>query len=345
MVPVLDRNKQPLMPCSEKRARRLMEKGEAKACYQAGIFCILLLKEPSNRRSQPIALGIDPGSKREGYTVLTEKHVVLNITTNTPFWVKAHIETRKTLRHNRRYRKTPYRQMRDNRASLRDADRIPPSTKARWQAKLRIIKQLQKILPLTHINAEDIKAASKEGKAKWNQSFSPLETGKAWFYSEIGSLGLEFMKTAGHETKQHRDNRDFAKSKDKLTYTWEAHNSDSHSLAEMILKTQIKPFRGLYRIEFLRYHRRQLHVQNFAKGGIRKSYGGTVSLDLQRGATVHYKDQLAYVGGSSKGRIAIHDIESGKRINQFAKREDIDMLFARKYTTQFLTTERHSSHG
>jgi hypothetical protein len=323
------------MPCSEKRARRLMEKGEAKAYYQAGIFCIRLLKEPSNRRSQPIALGMDPGSKREGYTVLTEKHVVLNITTTTPCWIKEHIETRRILRRARRSRKTPYRQMRANRASLRDANRIPPSTKARWQAKLRIIKRLQKILPISIINIEDIKAKTKEGKTKWNTSFSPLEVGKAWFYSEVEKLGAQLTKTDGFDTKQHRDNRGFKKSKAKLDYIWEAHNVDSHSLAEMVLKIQVKPFFGLYKLQFLEYHRRQLHVQSAAKGGVRKSYGTTVSMGLPRGSTVAYKGGLAYVGGSSKERIAVHDIKTGKRINQFAKREDIEVLFAKKYTTQF----------
>lgn len=335
MVPVLDQNKQPLMPCSEKRARRLMEKGEAVAYWQIGIFCIRLLKEPSNRHSQPVALGIDPGSKREGYTVATEKHVVLNITTNTPNWVKEHVETRRILRRSRRSRKTPYRMCRSNRSTLRSANRVPPSTKARWNAKLRIIKQLQKILRITIINVEDICAITKEGKTKWNQSFSPLEIGKQWFYSEVEKLGVELVKTEGYDTKAHRDIRGFKKSKEKLEYIWEAHNVDSHSLAEMVLKANVKPFLGMYKIQFLEYHRRQLHVANYAKGGKRKPYGTTVSLDLQRGSTVIYKNQLAYIGGSSKGKIAIHDIETGKRINQNGKRTDIVLLYARKYTTTY----------
>lgn len=59
MVPVLDQNRQPLMPCSEKRASKLMNKGEAKPFWQKGLFCIMLLKEPSNRKYQNIALGLD----------------------------------------------------------------------------------------------------------------------------------------------------------------------------------------------------------------------------------------------------------------------------------------------
>src|SRR5271166_3229015 len=113
MVPVLDRDKVPLMPCSEKRAARQMDKGEAIPYWQKGIFCIKLLKEPSSRKYQDVVLGVDPGSKREGYTVATKKSVVLNITTNTPSWVKNHVETRRNLRRTRRQRKTPYRACRE----------------------------------------------------------------------------------------------------------------------------------------------------------------------------------------------------------------------------------------
>ena len=49
MVPVLDQNNIPLMPCSEKRARLLMERNKAKPCFQKGIFCIKLMVEPSAR--------------------------------------------------------------------------------------------------------------------------------------------------------------------------------------------------------------------------------------------------------------------------------------------------------
>jgi hypothetical protein len=56
MVPVLDVNNIPLMPCSEKRARLLMERGKAKPYWQNNIFCIKLLVEPSARNYQDAAL-------------------------------------------------------------------------------------------------------------------------------------------------------------------------------------------------------------------------------------------------------------------------------------------------
>ena len=59
MIPVLDKEKKPLMPCSEKRARKLLEKGEAKPYWSRGVFCIILQKEPSSRIYQDIAIGIN----------------------------------------------------------------------------------------------------------------------------------------------------------------------------------------------------------------------------------------------------------------------------------------------
>jgi hypothetical protein len=336
MVPVLDNNNQPMMPCSEKRARKMMERGEAQAYWQKGIFTIKLIKEPSGRDCQPIALGIDPGSKREGYTVATEKRVVLNITTNTPDWVKDHVGTRRNLRRARRDRKTPYRQCRSNRV----IGGIPPSTKARWNAKLRILRSLLKILPITIINVEDIKAWNKEGQRQWNASFSPLEVGKSWFYQGIENLGLILLKTKGYDTKQHRDKRGFQKSKDKLSFQWESHCVDSHSLVEMSLGKELTPYLGIWQINFLEYHRRQLHVQNPSTDSIRKQYGTTVSMGMPKGATVRYRGKLYYLGGSSKGKVAIHSIITGKRVKQFVKKRDIGVLYTQNRRVQFLPRQK-----
>jgi hypothetical protein len=335
MVPVLDSNKVPLMPCTGKRARLLMERGQAIPYWQKGIFCIRLIKEPSARKYQPVALGVDPGSMREGYTVSTEKADVLNITTNTPDWVKKHVETRRLLRRARRQRKTPYRASRLNRSSLRK-NRVPPSTKARWGAKLRIIKRLLKILPITIINVEDISAITKEGKKRWNQSFSPLEVGKSWFYSEIEKLKIILIKTKGYDTYSHRINRGFPKSEDKKADIWESHNSDSHCLCEIALNKNIEPYKGIYRIDFLKHHRRQLHVQNPTKGNIRRRDGSTVSMGMSRGSVLLYKNKLVYLGGTAKGRVSIHSIITGKRINKYIKVKDIKIMYNTKQRVQFL---------
>jgi hypothetical protein len=205
MVPVVDKNKVPLMPCSEKRSRKLLEKGEAKAMWKNQVFYIMLLKEPSSREMQDVTVGIDPGSKREGVTVTTDNKVVLNVLLEGKQDVKKKVESRRETRRTRRQRKTPYRKCRYN----RKIGGITPSTRARWGNKLRLLRMLSKILPVSVVNVEDIKAKTLKGKAKWNKSFSPLEVGKHWFYQEIRNLGVMLHLTDGYDTCEMRNQRGF----------------------------------------------------------------------------------------------------------------------------------------
>jgi hypothetical protein len=63
-VPVCDSYQKPLMPTTPARARRWIKSGKATAFWEGGMFCVRLNVEPSDHVLQPIALGIDPGSKR-----------------------------------------------------------------------------------------------------------------------------------------------------------------------------------------------------------------------------------------------------------------------------------------
>lgn len=132
-VPVVDSNQRQLMPTTPKRAERWIKSGKATPFFRKGIFCVRLNVEPSHRLTQPIAVGIDPGSKREGYTVKSQAHTYLNQQFHAVDWVKDAEEASTNARRARRNRKTPYRKNRLN----RKRGGIPPSTKARWQFKVR----------------------------------------------------------------------------------------------------------------------------------------------------------------------------------------------------------------
>jgi hypothetical protein len=293
----------------------------------------MLVKEPSSREYQDVTVGVDSGSKREGITVMTDTKVVLNILVDAVTEVKDKVETRRNLRRSRRGRNTPYRKCRSNRR----IGGIPPSTKARWGNKLRIIDTLRNILPITVVNCEDVCAKTMKNGRKWNVMFSPLEVGKEWMYSEIRNRGIRLHTTKGFETSEWRGLRSFTKTKKKMEETWEAHCVDSHSLCEIAIGGEIEPFKGMYRFTHFNFHRRQLHVQNFSKGGERKSYGGTVSLGIPRGTLInHSKFNLSFVGGSSKGRISLHSLD-GKRLTQNVKVEDVKPICVLKWRTQFLS--------
>ena len=78
-VPVVDQEHTPLMPTIPSRARRWIRSGKATHFWKGGVFCVRLNVEPSGRVQQPLAIGIDPGSKREGIVVASASHAYLNI--------------------------------------------------------------------------------------------------------------------------------------------------------------------------------------------------------------------------------------------------------------------------
>lgn len=169
-VPVVDSNQRPLMPTTSSRARRWIKEKKATPFWRKGVFCVRLNVKPSDRNYQPIAVGVDPGSKREGYTVKSKAHTYLNVQTHAVDWVKDHVQVRRNMRSSRRFRKTPCRQNRKNR--LVNKQKLPPSTRSRWQWKLRICKWLASMFPVTVFVVEDIKAKTWKGSRKYNVIFS-----------------------------------------------------------------------------------------------------------------------------------------------------------------------------
>ncbi len=320
-IPVLSSIGQRLMPCHAARARELVGKGRAIGRFDRGLFYIQLLDRETGA-TQEIAVGIDPGSKREGFTVKSAAHTYLNIQAEAVTWVGEQVAVRRQMRRARRYRKTPYRKMRPNRRQ--GQFHLPPSTRARWGWKLRIVNWLSRYYPITAFVVEDIRAVTKPDKGRWNRSFSPLEVGKQWFYDQLRmrvhppTEGVHVELLAGHETAEERNRLGLKKSSSKVSDAFDAHCVDSFVLANAWVGGHTAPDNTtmLYLVS-LRFHRRQLHRLQPEKGGIRKPYGGTLSLGFKRGAWVkHPKWGICYVGGATGGLISLHSLQDGKRLTK-----------------------------
>ncbi len=87
-VPVVDIDNKPLMPTKPSRAKKWIKTEKATPFWKKGVFCVRLNVKPSNKKKQEVCVGIDPGSKREAFTVKSESHTYLNVLTETPGWVK-----------------------------------------------------------------------------------------------------------------------------------------------------------------------------------------------------------------------------------------------------------------
>ena len=309
------------MPCHPVRARKLVRSGRAVRRFDRGLFYIRLT-DRADGAVQPIAAGVDPGSKKEAFTVKSEAHTYLNIQTDALTWVSERMDVRREMRRGRRYRNTPYRECRPNRGVKEGW--LPPSTKARWGWKLRVCVWLSRYYPISVFAVEDIRARTIKGKRRWNRSFSPLEAGKGWFYDELGRRLAKVEKYGGHETKALRDALGLKKSKDKMSDSFGAHCVDSWVLANAEVGGHSKPdsIRIMYIVP-LRFHRRQLHYLQPGRGGRRAPYGGTMSLGLKRGTWVrHPRHGVTYVGGCSNGRISLHSLQNGRRLSQKVKPDD-----------------------
>ncbi|WP_215844445.1 RNA-guided endonuclease IscB [Acidithiobacillus montserratensis] len=73
---VLDKRKKPLMPCSEKRARILLERGRARIHRMVPFTIRLVDRLQADSVMQEVRVGIDPGSKTTGMALVRESEAV-----------------------------------------------------------------------------------------------------------------------------------------------------------------------------------------------------------------------------------------------------------------------------
>ena len=337
-IPVVSNNGSPLMPCKPSKARKLLAQGKAtKKRNKLGIFYIQLHFDPTHPFTQPLAIGIDPGTKFEGFSVVGNVDTVVNIMSEAVTWVKKKVAQRRNARRARRKRKTRRRKCKENR--LKNDLRLPPSTRARWDAKLRIITQLCTIIPIKYAVVEDIKAVTKKHQKRWNTNFSPLEVGKLYFYTELKKMNLTVILAQGNETKQLRELFGLQKKKSKSKPIFETHCIDAWVLAAVITGAPYPTTQSLYYVTPLQFHRRQLHRFNYSPGGMRKRYGGTISLGLKRGTLVKHSNYgLCYIGGYTHNkRLSLHSAKTGKRLTQNGQKEECTILTRISFRTQFLS--------
>ena len=327
-VPVVSSTGKPLMPCSPKRARKLMKSGKAIPRHLKGLFYIKLT-DRSDGDTQPVVVGIDPGSRYEGYTVKSANRTYVNVNSLAANGrgIKEAMETRRNARRARRQRKNPYRANKMNRS--RSKGWVPPSTKARWQLKLNILKWLARLYPVTNVVVEDVNVATEKGGSRRNLGFSAIQAGKNWLYSHIVALGYNLTTFRGNQTASFRSRLGLSKTKNKASKSFDSHCVDSWVLANEVLGNQSKPdLTHVLELKPLIPIKRQLHRLKFKKGGTRSRLGGTMSLGIQRGTLVeHVKHGKGIVGGNDGvDRVSLHSNISGSRFTQSAKLEDLQLI-------------------
>jgi len=149
---VLDTCRKPLMPCLPARARELLRQG--KALIFSRFPFTLILKQPSLKKTQPIEVKIDPGSKVSGIALVAcaQKQLIWGANLyHRGEKIKHALLARRALRRSRRFRKTRYRQARFLNRKKRG---LPPSLQSRVDNVCQWIKRIQHLAPISSIAVE-----------------------------------------------------------------------------------------------------------------------------------------------------------------------------------------------
>lgn len=77
---VIDKRKKPLMPCSEKRARKLLESGRARIHRLIPFSIRLIDRDVADSVLQPVSIKLDPGSKFTGIALVRDTETVVQST-------------------------------------------------------------------------------------------------------------------------------------------------------------------------------------------------------------------------------------------------------------------------
>ena len=151
VIYVLNRNGVPLMPCSQKKAKNLLRKGEAIVVKRTPFT--IKLKNVDGGSKQNITLGVDIGYKNVGVSATTETKELYaaEIKLRTDI-VKLNSE-RRMYRRTRRNRNHWYRPARF--LNRKKSEKwIAPSIQHKIDSHLRIIDNIKKLLPISKIIIE-----------------------------------------------------------------------------------------------------------------------------------------------------------------------------------------------
>ena len=153
MVYVINMHGEPLMPCSNRKARLLLRNNKAKVKTRTP-FTIQLLYG-SYGYKQSIVLGVDAGSKTIGLSAATETKELFAAEVKPRNDVVDLLSTRREFRRSRRNRTTRYRAPRfDNRVHSKHKGWLAPSVEVKIQEHITSIKHVLQLLPITKVVVE-----------------------------------------------------------------------------------------------------------------------------------------------------------------------------------------------
>lgn len=157
MVAVLDKCKKPLDPCSEKRAKKLLNSGRARIHKYYPVFTIRLVDRYVNECVvHPLVIGIDPGSKHTGIAVanISQAKAMCLIQLDHKQHIHRDMLKRSMYRMSRRQRKLRCRPKRFLNRTSKHRSKYTPSIKHIYESIINIIIKLKKYFNIKYIKVE-----------------------------------------------------------------------------------------------------------------------------------------------------------------------------------------------
>lgn len=346
-IPVVDSENRPLMPTTPARARKWIESGKAvKHWSDCGQFYVQLTIEPSDRVTQSIVIGVDPGKLYSGIGVQSAKFTLYTAHLILPFQrVRDRMDNRRMMRRGRRGRRInrkvefSKRAHRQKRFSNRRQGKLAPSIKANRQLELRIVSELCKVYPVTEIRCEyvraDVDLTSGRKSARSGKGFSAVMVGQKWAIQQLEQFA-PVIKIEGYQTASTRTHLGLTKNKtNKSRAEFNTHAVDGVAIASSHfigyqryhklgedggdwfggVTVTTAPF---YVVRRPPYSRRQLHLMIPAKGGLRRKYGGsTTRHGVRKGDLVNSPKGVGYVSGDTEKQVSVSEA-SWKRLGQIS---------------------------
>lgn len=152
-VYVIAEDGRPLMPCSEAKARHLLDAKRAKVKKRTPFTIQMVV--PTTHYTQEVLLCVDAGSKTIGISCGTKGKELLAEEVKPRNDVVDNLSTRREFRRARRNRKTRYRKPRfDNRVRSKHKGWLAPSVEVKIQEHVTAIKRICNLLPVKRVVVE-----------------------------------------------------------------------------------------------------------------------------------------------------------------------------------------------
>lgn len=200
---VINQRREPLMPTTQLKARKLLKSGKAKICKREP-FTIQLIVQTGESK-QEINLGVDAGSKFVGISATTEKREMFSaeykLRNDIVDLISTRRQNRRARRNRLRYREVRFQNRKKNKGWL------APSIQHKIDSHINIVNMVHSILPISKIIVE---TASFDIQKIQNPEINGIE------YQEGNQLGFwnvrEYVLFRDNHTCQHCKGR----SKDNI---------------------------------------------------------------------------------------------------------------------------------